>query len=65
MVRAYTSLFIEKARLAESYMPIEERRVERYVWALRSSIREFIDTRNPTTFEEAIDAAEHTKREKE
>ena len=64
-VKAYTSLFIEKARFAECYVPTEERRIESYIWGLWSSIRELVDTRRPSTFEEAIDAAEHTEREKE
>lgn len=63
-VREYTSKFIEKSRFAELYVPTEERRVERYIYRLKSSIRELVSTRNPTTFQAAINAAELTEKEK-
>lgn len=46
------------------YVPTEERRVERYIYGLKSSIRELVSTRNPTTFQAAINAAELTEKEK-
>ncbi|KAJ9568510.1 hypothetical protein OSB04_004476 [Centaurea solstitialis] len=64
-VKEYTTQFIEKARFAALYVPTEERMIERYIWGLRSNIRELMDTRNPSTFRTAIDAAELTEREKE
>jgi hypothetical protein len=63
-VQEYTTKFMEKARFAEIYVPTEERRIEKYVWGLKGNIREFVMTRNPMTFEAAIDMAELTEREK-
>ena len=63
-VQEYTTKFMEKARFTEIYVPTEERRIEKYVWGLRSNIREFVMTRNPLTFEATIDVAELTEREK-
>jgi hypothetical protein len=56
-VQEYTTKFMEKARFAEIYVPTEERRIEKYVWGLKGNIREFVMTRNPMTFEAAIDMA--------
>ena len=56
-VQEYTTKFMEKARFTEIYVPIEERRIEKYVWGLKSNIREFVMTRNPMTFKVAIDVA--------
>ncbi|KAJ9561114.1 hypothetical protein OSB04_006274 [Centaurea solstitialis] len=50
-VQDYTNKFMEKARFAEIYVPTESRRIERYVWGLRSNIREFVMTKDPTTFQ--------------
>lgn len=57
-VREYTTSFTEKARFAEHYVSTEERRAERYIWGLKASIREFVLTMNPTTFQAAVNAAE-------
>ncbi|KAJ9546969.1 hypothetical protein OSB04_019512 [Centaurea solstitialis] len=54
-VQEYTTRFIEKSRFAEIYVPTEERRVERYIWGLKGSIREFA----------AINAAELIERDKD
>ena len=64
-VREYTLHFIEKARFAEYFVPIEETKVERYVWGLRGSLRELVSTLNPTTFRTTIDDTELTEREKD
>ncbi|KAJ9544502.1 hypothetical protein OSB04_024209 [Centaurea solstitialis] len=64
-VQEYTTRFMEKSRFAEVYVPTEEHRVERYIWGLKGSIREFLMGKNPTTFQAAISAAELIEREKE
>ena len=63
-VREYTTNFTEKARFAEHYVSTEERQVERYIWILKASIREFVLTMNPTTFQAAVNAAEVREKEK-
>ncbi|KAJ9561778.1 hypothetical protein OSB04_006938 [Centaurea solstitialis] len=64
-VQEYTTRFIEKSRFAEVYVPTEERGVERYIWGLKGSIREFVMGKDPTTFQAAINAAEQIEREKD
>ena len=63
-VQEYTNRFIEKARFAKVYVPTEARRVESYIWGLKSSIREFVMGKDPATFRVAIDAAEMIEKEK-
>ncbi|KAL4571485.1 hypothetical protein LXL04_018245 [Taraxacum kok-saghyz] len=63
-VREYTTRFIEKARFAKFYVSTEEMRVERYIWGLKTSIREFVEIQMPGTFQSAVDAAESREREK-
>ncbi|KAL4566045.1 hypothetical protein LXL04_030154 [Taraxacum kok-saghyz] len=63
-VRKYTTKFIEKARFAKLYVSTEEMRVERYIWGLQTSIREFVEIQKPGTFQSAVDAAESREREK-
>ncbi|XP_024986548.1 uncharacterized protein LOC112521785 [Cynara cardunculus var. scolymus] len=62
-VREYTTSFTEKARFAEHCVSTEERCVERYIWGLKASIREFVLTMSPTTFQEAVNAAEIREKE--
>ncbi|XP_024995866.1 uncharacterized protein LOC112529018 [Cynara cardunculus var. scolymus] len=62
-VQEYTTSSIEKARFAEHYVSTEERRVERYIWGLKASIREFVLTMSPTTFQEAVNAVEIQEKE--
>ncbi|KAJ9553825.1 hypothetical protein OSB04_017870 [Centaurea solstitialis] len=64
-VQEYTTRFIEKSRFAEIYVPTEERKVERYIWGLKGSIREFVMGKDPATFLAAINAAELIEREKD
>ncbi|KAJ9546526.1 hypothetical protein OSB04_019069 [Centaurea solstitialis] len=64
-VQEYTTRFIEKSRFAEVYVPTEGRHVERYIWGLKGSIREFVMGKDPTTFQAAINAAEQIEREKD
>ncbi|KAL4578914.1 hypothetical protein LXL04_015046 [Taraxacum kok-saghyz] len=56
--------FIEKARFAKLYVSTEEMGVERYIWGLKTSIREFVEIQMPGTFQSAVDAAESREREK-
>ncbi|KAL4579890.1 hypothetical protein LXL04_016058 [Taraxacum kok-saghyz] len=63
-VREYTTRFIEKARFVKLYISTEEMRVERYIWGLKTSIREFVEIQKPSTFQSAVDAAEGREREK-
>ncbi|KAI3763911.1 hypothetical protein L2E82_13911 [Cichorium intybus] len=63
-VREYTTKFIENARFAEFYVATEGRRVERYIWGLKTSIREFVEIQSPSTFQSAVDAAQSREREK-
>ncbi|XP_024969783.1 uncharacterized protein LOC112509157 [Cynara cardunculus var. scolymus] len=62
-VREYTTSFTEKARFSKHYVSTEERRVERYIWGLKASIREFVLTMSPTTFQEAVNAVEIREKE--
>nr|KAJ0212421.1 hypothetical protein LSAT_V11C400222860 [Lactuca sativa] len=39
-------------------------RVERYIWGLRTSIREFVQIQKPDTFQSGVDVAEGREREK-
>ena len=63
-MKEYTTRFIEKERFAECYVPMEKRRIKRYIWGLKSSLRQLVGTRRPLTFREAINAAEMTEAEK-
>nr|KAJ0189739.1 hypothetical protein LSAT_V11C800426900 [Lactuca sativa] len=63
-VREYTTKFTEKARFSEFYVSIEERRVERYIWGLRTTIHEFVQIQKLGTFQSVINAAKGRKREK-
>ncbi|KAL4592790.1 hypothetical protein LXL04_005795 [Taraxacum kok-saghyz] len=64
MVREYTTKFIEKAIFAKLYVSTEEMRIERYIWGLKTSIREFVEIQKPGTFQSAVDAVESREREK-
>ncbi|KAI3729488.1 hypothetical protein L6452_18148 [Arctium lappa] len=46
------------------YVPNEERRVERFVFGLRSDIREFVSNKEPSTFQVAVNAVEMREKEK-
>ncbi|KAI3702719.1 hypothetical protein L6452_28470 [Arctium lappa] len=63
-VREYTTKFLEKARFAEIYVPNEERRIDRYLFGLRSNIRELATAREPATFQAAVNAAKMTEKDK-
>ncbi|KAL4569027.1 hypothetical protein LXL04_024654 [Taraxacum kok-saghyz] len=63
-VREYTTRFIENARFAKLYVSTEEMRVERYIWGLQTSIREFVEIQKSGTFQSAVDAVESQEQEK-
>ncbi|KAJ9541671.1 hypothetical protein OSB04_028177 [Centaurea solstitialis] len=63
-LREYTTSFTEKTRFAEHYVSTEERQVERYIWGLKASIREFFLTIEPATFQAAVNAVEIREKEK-
>ncbi|KAJ9541128.1 hypothetical protein OSB04_027634 [Centaurea solstitialis] len=63
-VQDYTTKFIEKVRFAGVYVPTEDRKVERFIWGLRGNLREFVLSKEPATFQAAINAAETIEREK-
>ena len=63
-VREYTEKFIEYSRFADHYVSTESRKIERFIWGLKPSIREFVITMNPNTFPLTVEAAEVTERNK-
>ncbi|KAJ9553214.1 hypothetical protein OSB04_017259 [Centaurea solstitialis] len=63
-VQEYTTRFIEKARFAGVYVPTEGRKVERFIWGLRGNLREFVLSKEPDTFQAAINAADTIEHEK-
>lgn len=63
-VREYTTKFMEKSRLAEFFICIDEGRVESDIWGLRATIQEFVQIQKPCTFLSDIDDAEGHGREK-
>ncbi|XP_024965835.1 uncharacterized protein LOC112506040 [Cynara cardunculus var. scolymus] len=63
-VREYTEKFIEYSRFAEHYISSEFRKVERYIWGIKPSIRKFVIAMNRTTFSLTVDVAEVTERNK-
>nr|KAJ0222512.1 hypothetical protein LSAT_V11C200051360 [Lactuca sativa] len=63
-VREYTTKLTEKATFAEFYVSTKERRMELYIWGLRTAIREFVQIKKPGTFQSPVDAAEGRAREK-
>ncbi|KAI3758722.1 hypothetical protein L6452_06293 [Arctium lappa] len=50
--------------LEQKDMSTKESRVERFISGMRSSLREWVSTRDPTTFQVAVHAAEMTEKEK-
>nr|KAJ0213461.1 hypothetical protein LSAT_V11C400194320 [Lactuca sativa] len=56
--------FTEKARFVEFYVSTKERRVERYIWGLRTAIHEFVQIQKSGTFQSVVDATEGREREK-
>ncbi|XP_024972720.1 uncharacterized protein LOC112511356 [Cynara cardunculus var. scolymus] len=63
-VREYTERFTEHSRFAEHYIAFETRKVERYIWGLKPSIREFVIGMSAATFPLVVDAAEMIDRNK-
>ncbi|XP_024986551.1 uncharacterized protein LOC112521790 [Cynara cardunculus var. scolymus] len=63
-VQEYTEKFIEYSQFIEHYISSESRNVERYIWGLKPSIREFVIAMNLAMFSLTIDATEVTERNK-
>lgn len=59
----YTYKFMEKARFVEHQIPTEKKKIKRYVWGLRASIREFVSNRDLTTFRQVVEAAKEREKE--
>ena len=51
----YTTKFTEMARFAEHQVATKEWRIERYIWGLRSGIREFVLMMRPASFQSAVE----------
>nr|KAJ0217735.1 hypothetical protein LSAT_V11C300144610 [Lactuca sativa] len=54
----------EKDRFAKCYRSIVERKVERYIWGLRTNIREFVEIQKLGTLYSTINVAQGREREK-
>ncbi|XP_024989274.1 uncharacterized protein LOC112523832 [Cynara cardunculus var. scolymus] len=63
-VRDYTEKFIEYSRFIELYVSLESRKVERYIYGLKPSIRESVIAMDPATFTLAVNVAEVMERNK-
>jgi len=62
-VQEYTLSFIEKARFAEHQVNTEKRKINRYLWGLKTEIREFVKTAKLPTFQQNVDAAKERETE--
>jgi hypothetical protein len=62
-VSEYETLFNEKAQFASKYIPTEEEKVERFVEGLRYEIKDFVNVRPISNFNDAVEFAR--KREHE
>nr|GEZ25574.1 hypothetical protein [Tanacetum cinerariifolium] len=62
-VQEYTARFVEMAKYAEHQVATEGRKMERFIRGLRTNIREIVSTKNLTTFQEAVGAAQVVEKE--
>ncbi|KAI3753681.1 hypothetical protein L2E82_25742 [Cichorium intybus] len=62
-VQQYTLDFNEKARFAQHQVDTEERKMDRYLWGLKTQIREFLPSSRYTTFQQVAEAARSRERE--
>ncbi|KAI3789919.1 hypothetical protein L2E82_02726 [Cichorium intybus] len=62
-VQQYTLDFNEKARFAQHQVDKEERKIDRYLWGLKTQIREFLPSSRYTTFQQVAEAARSRERE--
>ncbi|KAI3493570.1 hypothetical protein L1887_40770 [Cichorium endivia] len=62
-VQEYTMSFLEKARFAEHQINTEKRKIDKYVWGLKTRIREIVQPLQLSSFRQVVDRA--TERETE
>ncbi|GKE34334.1 zinc finger, CCHC-type, retrotransposon gag domain protein [Tanacetum coccineum] len=62
-VQEYTARFVEMAKYAEHQVATEGRKMERFIRGLRTDIREIVSTKNLSTFQEAVEAAQEVEKE--
>ncbi|KAI3708555.1 hypothetical protein L2E82_37779 [Cichorium intybus] len=62
-VQEYTTEFNEKARFAAHQVDTEERKIDRYLWGLRTQIREFLQSSSFTTYQQIVEAAKSREKE--
>jgi len=62
-VQEYTVGFIEKARCAQHQVNTEARKIDRYLWGLKTEIREIVKATRCTTFRQAVEAAKDRETE--
>nr|GEX34916.1 hypothetical protein [Tanacetum cinerariifolium] len=62
-VQEYTARFVEMAKYAQHQVATEGRKMERFIRGLRTNIREIVSTKNLTTFQEAVGAAQEVEKE--
>ncbi|XP_024977648.1 uncharacterized protein LOC112515209 [Cynara cardunculus var. scolymus] len=60
-MREYTEKFIEYSRFAEHYISSESRKMKKYIWGLKPSIRKFVIAMNPAIFFLIVNVAEITE----
>ncbi|KAI3765101.1 hypothetical protein L2E82_15127 [Cichorium intybus] len=56
-VQEYTMDFLEKARFCEHEVDTEKRKIDKYVWGLKTRIREVVQPLKLTTFRQVVDRA--------
>ncbi|KAI3787689.1 hypothetical protein L2E82_00022 [Cichorium intybus] len=62
-VQEYTTEFNEKARFAAHQVDTEERKIDRYLWGLRTQIREFLQSSSFITYQQIVEAAKSREKE--
>ncbi|PWA76878.1 zinc finger, CCHC-type, Retrotransposon gag domain protein [Artemisia annua] len=62
-VQEYAARFVEMAKYAEHQVATEGRKMERFIRGLRTDIREIVSTKDLTTFQEAVGAAQEVEKE--
>ena len=62
-MQEYAARFVEMAKYAEHQVATEGRKMERFIRGLRTDIREIVSTKDLTTFQEAVGAAQEVEKE--
>ncbi|KAI3791119.1 hypothetical protein L2E82_04735 [Cichorium intybus] len=57
LMQEYTSSFLEKERFAEHQISTEKRKIEKYVWGLKTQIREIVQPLHVSSFRQVVDRA--------